>query len=70
MRKTVTLDIAFCWYCPECGARNFCRGYAPEFDSVVSIGLMSRVGAAADDLRHSPANVKCYGCGVRFKTEM
>lgn len=70
MRKTVKLDIAFCWCCPECMSSNFCKGYAPELDTTVSAGLYSRVGSTADDLRHSPANVKCGRCGVRFKTEL
>ena len=70
MRQMIALELAFSWRCPLCGKANFARGYAPEFAPDVEERIRRRAGDAIDRLRNYPANVKCSGCGERFKTEM
>ena len=70
-RKTVALNLAFEWICPECEIRNFSRGIGVEFDLEYAHRLAGLVGAKeVENLRRAPANVKCLRCGKRYKAEL
>jgi hypothetical protein len=67
----VTLNPAYSWDCPECGAENFERGIVPEMSPEELAATKAEMGIEPWDegsLMMMPTQVTCRGCGVKFAT--
>ena len=69
--KVVDLKWAFCWVCPDCGAKNYTEGVTCQF-SPEEIAEMERhfgIGFVDGEWESKPDSVECIRCEEEFAVQ-